>query len=97
MVCSFDVPPEATKMRHDEDTFSTNDTKETKADEVLEILMDVPSSTNFVDIASNILSQLGIKDNSEAAQTGELNLYMDVKHLNSSIIRLILVMKFNLK
>ena len=73
MVCSFDVPPEATKMRHDEDTLSTNDTKETKADEVLEILMDVPSSTNFVDIASNILSQLGIFDSSEAAQKGENN------------------------
>ena len=79
MVCSFDVPPEATKMRHDEDTLSTNDTKETKADEVLEILMDVPSSTNFVDIASNILNQLGITDNSEAAKTGELKLNMDVK------------------
>ena len=85
MVCSFDVPPEATKMRHDEDTLSTNDTKETKADEVLEILMDVPSSTNFVDIASNILNQLGITDNSEAAKTGELKLNMDVKNLNSYI------------
>ena len=72
-------------MRHDEDTLSTNDTKETKADEVLEILMDVPSSTNFVDIASNILNQLGITDNSEAAKTGELKLNMDVKNLNSYI------------
>ena len=77
MVCAFDSPPDATKIRPDEDNVSSNDTKEIKTEEeVLEILMDVPSSTNFVDITSNILTQLGIMDNSESIEKGAIKTYV---------------------
>ena len=45
------------------------DTKTTKP-QILEILMDVPSSTRFVDLTSNILIQLGFPHNIATATKG---------------------------
>ena len=73
VVCTFNTPPDAKKIRHEEDNLSSNRTKETKPEEVLEILMDVPSSSHFSDIVTNIVNQLGISDDLEEATKGIYN------------------------
>ena len=70
VVCTFNTPPDAKKIRHEGDNLTSNDTKETKPEEVLEILMDVPSSIHFSDIVTNIVNQLGISDDLEERTKG---------------------------
>ena len=71
VVCTFNTPPDAKKIRHEGDNLSSNDSKETKSEEILEILMDVPSSSHFSDIVTNIVNQLGISDDLEEPTKGK--------------------------
>ena len=52
----------ASEVKDHQEEISFVDTKTTKP-QILEILMDVQSSTRFVDITSNILIQLGFPHN----------------------------------
>ena len=70
VVCTFNTPPDAKKIRHEGDNLSSNNSKETKSEEILEILMDVPSSSYFSDIVTNIVNQLGISDDLEEPTKG---------------------------
>lgn len=75
MVCTLGVPPDITKMKNDDANISSPDAKDTNPDEVFEILMDVPSSSHFVDITTNILTQLGVSHNIEATTKGSYILF----------------------
>ena len=53
---------DASEMKDHQEEIPSVDTKQTKP-EILEILMDLQSSTRFVDITANILMQLGFPHN----------------------------------
>ena len=60
---------DVSEVKDDQEEISFVDTKTTKP-QILEILMDVQSSTRFVDITSNILIQLGFPHNIATATKG---------------------------
>ena len=62
-------------MKDGEENLSSTETKDTNPEEVLEILMDVPSSSHFVDITTNILTQLGIPHNLDATTKGSFIMF----------------------